>query len=365
MLFPAMQDPKQVLRLKRTLLAIAGGVVHTFLCWVFLEWNFFRATPWEFFQMFGFFWLVHLSFPVMMLLGINKRFKDPSLTLYQMAWATICIMITLYFIYDLRMVVLMYYLLVMIFGAFHLRLKEFLVISAIAIAGYGLVVLAVVYNQVEILNLWVEYIQWLCFSVVISSFALMGANLSALRRKYRKQSRLLSEAMGQIKHLAVTDELTGLWNRRYALRFLQGQKALAERGGFYFSICYVDLDHFKEVNDRYGHHSGDLVLQKASQKMAAALREVDCLARFGGEEFLAILAQADQTAAMAVGQRLLEEVRRMDFNNALSSLRVTLSIGIAEFIPGETVDHLLRRADQAMYQAKNQGRNQMVVASPQ
>ena len=290
MLFPAMQDPKQVLRLKRTLLAIAGGVVHTFLCWLFLEWNFFRATPVGFFCMFGLFWLVHLSFPVLIICGINKRFKDSSLTLYQMAWATICVMITLYFIYDLRMVVLMYYLLVMIFGAFRLRLKEFLIISAIAVVGYGLVIFAMFYNQVEILNLRVEYVQWLCFSVVMTTFALLGANLSALRRKYRKQRWLLSEAMEKIRHLVETDELTGLWNRRHAMRFLQGQKALAERGGYCFSICYLDLDHFKEVNDRYGHHAGDLVLQKASQKMAAALREIDCLARFGGEEFLAILA---------------------------------------------------------------------------
>lgn len=365
MLFPAMQDPKQILRIKRTLLAIAGGAVHTFLCWVFLEWNFFRATPWEFFQMFGFFWLVHLSFPVLMLLGINQRFKDPSLTLYQMAWATICIMVTLYFIYDLRMVVLMYYLLVMIFGAYRLRLKDFLIISAIAIAGYGLVILAMVYNQAEIVNLRVEYVQWLCFSVVMSSFALLGSNLSALRRKYRKQSVLLSQAMEQISHLVETDELTGLWNRRHVMRFLKGQKALAERGGYGFSICYLDLDHFKEVNDRYGHHWGDVVLQTTSRTMGDLLREIDCLARFGGEEFLAVLPLANQAAALSVGQRLLEKVRLMEFEDTLSGLRVTLSMGIAEFIPGETVDHLLHRADQAMYQAKNQGRNQMVVAGPQ
>ncbi|MBU4564477.1 MAG: GGDEF domain-containing protein [Desulfarculus sp.] len=365
MLLPAMHDPKQVLRLKRTLLAIAGGAVHTFLCWVFLEWNFFRATALEFFLLFGFFWLVHLSFPVMMLLGINQCFKDPSLTLYQMAWATICVMITLYFIYDLRMVVLMYYLLVMIFGAFRLRLKEFLIISAIAVVGYGLVIFAMFYNQVEILNLRVEYVQWLCFSVVMTTFALLGANLSALRRKYRKQSELLSKAMDKISLLVETDELTGLWNRRHAMRFLQGQKALAERGGYGFSICYLDLDHFKDVNDRFGHHWGDVVLKTTSQVMGGLLREIDCLARFGGEEFLVVLPLANQAAAVTVGQRLLEKVRLMVFEGALSGLRVTLSMGIAEFIPGETVDDLLHRADQAMYQAKNQGRNQVEVAGPQ
>ena len=193
----------------------------------------------------------------------------------------------------------------------------------------------------------------------------MGANLSALRRKHRKQSRQLSEAMDKIRHLVETDELTGLWNRRHVIRFLQGQKALAERGGYCFSICYLDLDHFKKVNDRFGHQSGDLVLQKTSQEMAAQLREIDCLARFGGEEFLAVLSQADQSAAEVVGQRLLEKVRSLDFSEHLSGLQVTLSVGVAVFIPSETLDSLLHRADQAMYKAKSLGRNQVVVAGPQ
>ncbi|MCB2190261.1 MAG: GGDEF domain-containing protein [Deltaproteobacteria bacterium] len=364
MLFPAMQDPKQELRLKRTLYAIAGGAVHTFLCWVFLQWNFFRATPQEFFYLFGFFWLVHLSFPLLIVLGINQRFKDPSLTLYQMTWATICIMITLYFIYDLRMVVLMYYLLVMIFGAYRLRLKEFLFISGLAIVGYGLVIFALVYNQAEILNLRVEYIQWMCFSVVMTSFALLGSNLSALRRKYRKQRQMLSAAMDRISVLVETDELTGLWNRRHLMRFLRGQKALAERGGYCFSICYLDLDHFKDVNDLYGHNVGDLVLQKTSREMADQLREIDCLARFGGEEFLAVLSQADQAAALTVGQRLMDKVRNLDFGEGLSDLKMTVSIGIAEFIPGESTDQLLQRADRAMYQAKKLGRDQVALSGP-
>jgi diguanylate cyclase (GGDEF)-like protein len=233
------------------------------------------------------------------------------------------------------------------------------------VVGYGLVIFFIVYNQVEILNLRVEYIQWLCFLVVMTSFSLLGANLSALRRRYRKQGGMLTDALEQINRLVVIDELTGLWNRRYVTRFLRGQKALAERGAYDFSVCYIDLDHFKEVNDRYGHQAGDLVLRKTSQEMAVLLREIDCLARFGGEEFLAVLSQADREAAVAVGRRLLEKVRRTDFGEELPGLRVTLSLGVAEFTPGESVDDLLRRADQAMYAAKSQGRNQMVVAGPQ
>lgn len=364
MLFPSLHDPKQKVRLKRTLLAIAGGAVHTFFCWVFLRWNYFRATPQQFFELFTLFWLVHLIFPLLILLGLNKRFKDPSLTVFQMAWATICIMITVYYVYDLRMVILMYYLLVMIFGAYRLRLKEFLIISTLAIAGYGLVIFFMVHNQVEVLNLRKEYIQWFCFSVVVTSVALLGANLSALRRRHRKQSGLLSQALEQINHLVVTDELTGVWNRRYIMRFLQGQKALAERGGYGFAVCYIDLDNFKEVNDRFGHQTGDLVLQKSARVMAGLLREIDCLARFGGEEFLAVLVLADRDAAAAVGQRLLERVRGAAFGEGLENLRITLSLGVAQFIPGESIDSLLHRADQAMYQAKELGRNQLVLAGP-
>ncbi|MBU1274648.1 MAG: GGDEF domain-containing protein [Proteobacteria bacterium] len=362
MLLPSLHDPKQVLRLKRTLLAIAGGGLHTVLCWIFLEWNFFRATVQQFIYLFGLFWLVHLIFPLLILLGVNKRFKDPSLTFPQMAWATICAMITIYYIYDLRMVILMYYPLVMVFGAFRLHLNQFLIISTMAIIGYGLAIVFMEHNQVEILNLRAEFIRWLCFSVVVTAFAFMGANLSALRRQHRKQSRLLSEAMEQIKHLVVTDELTGLWNRRYIMKVLKTQKALAERGGYSFSVCFIDLDHFKKVNDLYGHQGGDLVLQKASQEMSGRLREIDFLARFGGEEFLAVLAQASEAAALAAGQRLLEQVRRIEFGGELAGLRITVSLGVAVFIPGESVDGFINRADQAMYQAKKLGRDQLVLA---
>ncbi len=364
MLLSALQDPKQVLRLKRTLLAIAGGVVHTFLCWLFLQWNFFRATEREFFYLFGLFWLVHLAFPLLILTGFNQRFKDPSLTLMQMAWATICIMISVYYIYELRMVVLMYYLLVMIFGAFRLRLGQFLIIDGLAIASYGLVIAFILHNQMEVVNSRVELIQWIGFSVVMTSFALLGADLSALRHSHRKQSTLLAQALDHIKLLAVTDELTGLWNRRYAIQFLQAQRALAERGAYGFAVGYIDLDHFKEVNDRFGHLGGDLVLQRVAREMGRCLREIDCLARFGGEEFLVVLVQANQTAALTVAKRLLERVRGLEFGGELAGLRVTLSMGVAVSQRGETVDQLLQRADNAVYQAKSQGRNQLILAEP-
>ena len=225
-----LKDPKQRLRFKRLLLALGGAVVHTAICWVLLKWNFFRATPYEFGLLFGFFWLVNVAFTALILTGLNKHFRDPSMTLPLMSWATIAVMISVYFIYDLRMVVLMYYLLVMIFGAFRLRLAGFLFISALAIVGYGTVIFFLVENQAEIINLRVEYIKWIGSSVVMTSFSLVGADLSALRHSHRKQNKQLAEALEKINRLAITDELTGMWNRRQIMRILRGQKALADRG---------------------------------------------------------------------------------------------------------------------------------------
>ncbi|MCB2228354.1 MAG: GGDEF domain-containing protein [Desulfarculaceae bacterium] len=359
-----LADPNQALRLKRNLYALAAGAVYTLLCWVLWKWNFFRATPNEFFLLFGSFWLVNICWPIMIISGFNLRFRDPSLTLGQIAWATITVMVSLYFVYQLRMAVLMYYLLVMIFGAFHLRLSGFLSISGMAILGYGLVIFFLNRNHSEILNLRVEYVQWLTFSVVLSCFSLMGTSLSALRRRYLRQNRQLGGALERIRELAITDELTGVWNRRRGMQALDGHLALAQRGGYEFAVCYMDLDHFKKVNDRYGHHAGDVVLQAAAKAMAGELREVDNFSRFGGEEFVAVLVQAGQDRALMVAERLRRRVRGLDFSLVAPGLRVTVSVGVAAYQPGESVDQLLRRADQAHYQAKTLGRDQVVAAPP-
>ena len=359
---PPLKDPRQLLRFKRIMLALGGAAVHTAICWLLWEWNFFRATSQEFWLLFGSFWLVNLVFALLILTGLNKSFRDPSMTLALMVWATIAVMISVYFISQLRMVVLMFYPLVMVFGAFRLRLAGFLLISALAIAGYGAVIFFLRWNQVEPVDLRVEYIQWIGFSLVVISFSLVGADLSALRRSHRRQNRDLAEALDKINRLAITDELTGIWNRRQIMRVLRAQRALAERGGYDFSVCYLDIDHFKRVNDRYGHNAGDLVLQKVAASLREELREIDFFARFGGEEFIAVLANTPLPEAKAVAERLRRRVQGLRFGEVDKRLRVTISLGVAGYRPGEPVEELLRRADEALYQAKAGGRNRVVVA---
>ena len=166
--------------------------------------------------------------------------------------------------------------------------------------------------------------------------------------------------MSRIEDLAVTDELTGLYNRRNLLKILSQQRALANRSRYGFVVCYLDLDHFKKVNDNYGHPFGDKVLKAFSNLINENLREVDVGARIGGEEFVLILADTQLDAAQKVCQRMSENWFMTSFPDA-PNLKFTFSAGITEYRSPESIDHILERADGLLYDAKNNGRNCIVL----
>ena len=124
------------------------------------------------------------------------------------------------------------------------------------------------------------------------------------------------------------------------------------------SVAMFDIDHFKRINDTYGHHTGDEVLKRVAAGAAAELRSGDTIGRFGGEEFVIVLPDATADAASKVAERV-----RHAIGTDSGTPGVTVSIGVAEMAPGETCDALLRRADDALYLAKNEGRNRMRLAA--
>ncbi len=154
---------------------------------------------------------------------------------------------------------------------------------------------------------------------------------------------------------ATVDGLTGVWNRRYLRNQLE---QCTQRPESVQSIIMVDVDHFKQVNDTHGHQVGDQVLVDLAQVLQDSCRLEDSVARYGGEEFCLIL-QADLETARTVGERIREKVEA----SSLGGLKVTLSAGVAEFRPEQTVSEWLEEADQALYQAKMKGRNRVVTAS--
>lgn len=183
----------------------------------------------------------------------------------------------------------------------------------------------------------------------------IGSDITALKR----QELDIRQAHSCALHEARTDALTGVANRRHILE--AAEQALAARpacGGPCLSIALIDLDHFKRINDRYGHPIGDAVLQHFCQQAQQHLRSVDTLGRYGGEEFLVLLPGADAAAA----QTIIARLHRMRANRDAALPAITLSAGIAQASSGETLGQLLQRADQALYTAKTAGRGTTVVA---
>ena len=167
------------------------------------------------------------------------------------------------------------------------------------------------------------------------------------------------EGQGELERLSVTDALTGLYNRRHLMGTLANEVQRSRRLRRTFSVLLADVDHFKQYNDTHGHLGGDAVLVKIAEILRQTTRGVDSVARYGGEEFLVMLIEAPIATAAAVGERLRARVAAEEFSGG----RVTVSVGAAEYpTHGETPEELIASADAAMYQAKGEGRDRVVVA---
>lgn len=180
---------------------------------------------------------------------------------------------------------------------------------------------------------------------------------------YNITERLRIEA--RLEELALTDELTGLPNRRAFLERARQITAACERMHQPVTLAMIDIDNFKAINDRYGHAGGDAVLQQFAELAARHLRDADLLARIGGEEFALLLPNTGLAAARIAAERLLRAVRGQQFECGNTVIRASVSIGIAEHMPKgkHALDSLLCTADSALYAAKQHGRDRVAVAS--
>ncbi len=164
---------------------------------------------------------------------------------------------------------------------------------------------------------------------------------------------------------ATRDVLTGLWNRNYLQTELDKLVSISSRHRRPFSVLIFDIDHFKAVNDTYGHDIGDVVLKTTAHIVTAQLRAHDTAARFGGEEFVILMSETPIEGAHVAAERLRLSVANYDFTPLGCPRQVTISIGLSQYPAcGITSDELLKRADEALYRAKRSGRNRTCVASP-
>jgi diguanylate cyclase (GGDEF)-like protein len=172
-----------------------------------------------------------------------------------------------------------------------------------------------------------------------------------------------ARAVRQLEELATTDGLTGCLNKRAFLEQL-GQKLMAaERFGRKLSLIVTDLDHFKAVNDTYGHAVGDRVLQELGGVLKRMKRETDLVARFGGEEFCVLCEETDARGARLLAERVREQLGETELQTELGALKVTASLGVATFPDhAATAEELFSEGDKALYEAKALGRNRVCTA---
>lgn len=191
--------------------------------------------------------------------------------------------------------------------------------------------------------------------------------------KRKQQAEKLRKSVRDGLRMAVIDPLTGLYNRRYALPHLARISDRAKTTGRTYAIMVLDLDHFKTVNDTYGHSAGDAVLKEVAGRIKDNLRAVDMVARIGGEEFLVVMPDTRLTQARLTAERLCSVVSESSVSGpktpkgAEPDISISLSIGVAMGgLPNqaETVDQLIEAADRALYLAKSDGRNQVIFSRP-
>jgi diguanylate cyclase (GGDEF)-like protein len=199
-----------------------------------------------------------------------------------------------------------------------------------------------------------------------------AVRLSDARTRLRQNERALSEQLEAIRGLetklreqADRDPLTGLFNRRYLEPVLERELARCERANLPLTVMLVDVDHFKRVNDHYGHPAGDAVLRALAELLRSTVRASDVACRFGGEEFLLLLPEMPSEAAAGCAERLRARWEASEVRAGKHAIASTLSIGLATY-PGraDTPESLVKAADLALYDAKRTGRNRAIAYQP-
>jgi diguanylate cyclase (GGDEF)-like protein len=197
----------------------------------------------------------------------------------------------------------------------------------------------------------------------ISSLATISAELEKIKRSLAIKETELKAVIAQADEVSHTDALTFLPNRKSILSDLQREIIFSGRYGMPLAISMMDIDHFKQINDTYGHLVGDEVLRKLAMELRNHIRHPDVIGRYGGEEFLVILPHSTVQAAAEQAQRLCQYVQSLTIQAGEIEISITLSMGLAQYrIQREDWQGFLSRADAAMYQAKKSGRNRWVIA---
>ena len=290
--------------------------------------------------------------------GLNQSFNDPTLSLLQTCVAQTFMAGVYAFSGRVHSSTLLILALVMMFAMFNIKKRYTNIVCIYTVVLLGLTMLYK--SGTDPLNYPAE-LEWINFALCATSLTLISrltARLSDMRYRKKMQTRELELAYLHIQKMATRDELTGLCNRRHLKCLLDQHVERCARTGQNFYLAMLDLDHFKFINDTFGHHTGDEVLKNFSLCTRKLLRKTDTLGRWGGEEFVLILPETGNDQVLN-GLSRLQSVLANTPMVLHPSLFITFSGGLTRYRPGENIEQTINRSDQLLYLAKKRGRNKI------
>ncbi len=293
--------------------------------------------------------------------GLNQRFADPTLAMAQTIMAQSLIAAAYAMTGPVHGATVIMLSLVMVFGMFSLRPASVRHACVYTVSLMGVVMYWCTEHQPLHYPARQEVFNFALTAIVMLAISQLSGQLTDMRTRLKTQKIALEQALSHIREMAARDELTGLPNRRRMMTLLQEHATRHARGGPRFYVCIIDLDHFKNINDTYGHAAGDAVLRAFATQAQVVLRTTDMIGRWGGEEFLLLLPESPPGDPMLGLARLRDSLAGVQPSPALHDLRVRFSAGFARYEEGEPIDQAIERADRALYAAKSAGRDRSVV----
>ncbi|MGJ9419892.1 GGDEF domain-containing protein [Massilia sp. CMS3.1] len=293
--------------------------------------------------------------------GLNQRFNDPTLAMPQTIIAQTLIAAAYAITGPVHGATVIMLSLVMVFGMFSLRPMAVRLACIYTVTLMGIVMYWCAGHQPLHYPARQEIFNFALTAIVMLAISQLSGQLTDMRTRLKTQKIALEGALSHIKEMAARDELTGLPNRRRMMTLLQEHATRHARGGPRFFVCIIDLDHFKNINDTYGHAAGDSVLRAFATQAQVVLRTTDMIGRWGGEEFLLLLPETPPGGPALGVERLRESLAAIPASHSLPEVRVRFSAGFARYEDGEPIDQAIERADRALYAAKSAGRNRSVI----
>ena len=289
--------------------------------------------------------------------GLNLKSKDPSLTAWQMMSAIMTMLYVVYRAEASREIFASFLFIALMFGMLRLPRRRLVVLAATSLAAFGAVIVAHARSGAPVQIIERDLMQWLILVITIPWFILIGGYIGRLRSELAAAGTKIES----IEERARRDELTGAHNRRALTAAMQAEKIRCDRSGALYSLCIIDIDHFKRINDELGHLAGDEVLRCFAEALQARLRAADIFGRYGGDEFVQILTETSLEGALFDAERIRQVAAGLTFAKLGQGFRITVSIGVAQYGHGESAMDTFRHADLALYEAKLKGRNRVAA----